>query len=117
MKRAPLLLLTLLALTAPLARAQAPADQDAVDRLVVLAFDADDADSPYRLGLATGLQRVLNVIDGVYVPPVGDTLLVARRAEAQGTPPPLPKPSALARLSVGSSASAATVRRVSSSST
>ena len=56
-----------------------------VTRLPVLAFDAQGGATPYRLGLATGLQRTLNVIDGVYVPPVGDTLLVAQRFEDQGT--------------------------------
>ena len=50
-------------------------------RLAVLAFDADEAAAPYRLGLATGLQRSLNVIDNLYVPPVGDTLLVAQSTE------------------------------------
>ena len=50
-------------------------------RVAVLAFDTDAAATPYRLGLATGLQRALNVIDGLYAPPVGDTLVVA-----QGTP-------------------------------
>lgn len=88
MKRASLFsFLALLSLHVPLARAQAPdeaATSGEVDRLLVLAFDAGDATSPYRFGLATGLQRTLNVIDGVFVPPVGDTLLVAQRAEAQG---------------------------------
>ena len=50
-------------------------------RLAVLAFDTDEAAAPYRLGLATGLQRSLNVIDNVYAPPVGDTLLVAQSTE------------------------------------
>ncbi len=50
-------------------------------RLAVLAFDADQAAAPYRLGLATGVQRSLNVIDNVYAPPVGDTLLVAQSTE------------------------------------
>lgn len=47
-------------------------------RVAVLAFDTDAAASAYRLGLATGLQRALNVIDNLYVPPVGDTLIVAQ---------------------------------------
>ncbi len=50
-------------------------------RVAVLAFDADEAAAPYRLGLATGVQRSLNVIDNVYAPPVGDTLLVARSTD------------------------------------
>ena len=62
-----------------------PSTSQEVTRLPILAFDAQGEVTPYRLGLATGLQRTLNVIDGVYVPPVGDTLLVAQRFEDQGT--------------------------------
>ena len=62
-----------------------PGASQEVTRLPVLAFDAQGEATPYRLGLATGLQRTLNVIDGVYVPPVGDTILVAQRFEDQGT--------------------------------
>ncbi len=51
-------------------------------RVAVLAFDADEAAAPYRFGLATGLQRSLNVIDNLYVPPVGDTLIVAQSTDA-----------------------------------
>ena len=51
-------------------------------RVAVLAFDTDDAAAPYRFGLATGLQRSLNVIDNLYVPPIGDTLVVAQRTDA-----------------------------------
>ena len=51
-------------------------------RVAVLAFDTDEAAAPYRFGLATGLQRSLNVIDNLYVPPVGDTLVVAQRTDA-----------------------------------
>ncbi|CAA9588633.1 MAG: hypothetical protein AVDCRST_MAG86-4166 [uncultured Truepera sp.] len=50
-------------------------------RLAVLAFDTDDAAAPYRFGLATGLQRSLNVIDNLYAPPIGDTLVVAQSTE------------------------------------
>lgn len=51
-------------------------------RLAVLAFDTDADAVPYRFGLATGLQRSLNVIDNLYVPPVGDTLVVAQNTDA-----------------------------------
>ena len=72
MKRTLLLLcLALLGVAA----AQAPV------RLAVLAFDTDAAATPYRFGLATGLQRSLNVIDNLYVPPVGDTLRVAQNTD------------------------------------
>lgn len=68
-------LLLLLTLLTGAAFAQAPT------RLAVLAFDTDAAASPYRLGLATGLQRTLNVIDNLYVPPVGDTLVLAQSTD------------------------------------
>jgi len=55
-----------------------PALAQEVQRVAVLTFDATEAAAPYRLSLATGLQRSLNVLDGVYAPPVGDTLLVAQ---------------------------------------
>ncbi len=88
MKRALLILtVSLFALFTPaLAQnfAQTTSPQE-VTRLPVLAFDGQGEAEPYRLGLATGLQRTLNVVDGVYVPPVGDTLLVAQRFEGQGT--------------------------------
>jgi hypothetical protein len=47
----------------------------------VLAFDTDEDAAPYRFGLATGLQRSLNVIDDLYLPPVGDTLVVAQNTD------------------------------------
>ncbi len=65
----------LLALLGSATFAQAPT------RLAVLTFDTDAASSDYRLGLATGLQRALNVIDNVYVPPVGDTLVLAQNTD------------------------------------
>ena len=49
-----------------------------VNRVVVLPFNASDSFEPYGLGLATGLQRNLNVVDGLYVPPVGDAFLFTR---------------------------------------
>lgn len=52
-----------------------------VTRVVVLAFEASGGVQAYGTGLPTGLQRSLNVINGVYVPPVGDTLLVTRRLQ------------------------------------
>lgn len=49
------------------------------ERLVILPFDTADGLDIYGPALATGLQRTLNVIDGVYVPPVGDAVLVVQR--------------------------------------
>ena len=90
MKRTLLILILTLLLTHTVAYTVAqnfaqPSAPQEVTRLPVLAFDAQGDAAPYRLGVATGLQRALNVIDGVYVPPVGDTLLVAQRFEGQGT--------------------------------
>ncbi len=56
-----------------------------VTRLVVLPFDVSGPAEVYRAGLATALQRGLNVIDGVYVPPVGDALLVFGRLSDQNS--------------------------------
>jgi tetratricopeptide (TPR) repeat protein len=59
------------------------AAQEAV-RVVVLPFSAIGNAAPYQVGLATALQRSLNVIDGLYAPPVGDTLIVTQRLESRG---------------------------------
>nr|MDQ3398860.1 hypothetical protein [Deinococcota bacterium] len=53
--------------------------QDEVRRIVVLPFTTTETASPYAAGMAASLQRSLNVIDHVYVPPVGDVLAVAER--------------------------------------
>lgn len=50
-----------------------------VERIVILPFDTADGLDIYGPALATGLQRSLNVLDTVYVPPVGDALLVVQR--------------------------------------
>jgi tetratricopeptide (TPR) repeat protein len=63
----------LLAIVLPLALAQG------VERIVILPFDTADGLDIYGPALATGLQRSLNVLDTVYVPPVGDALLVVQR--------------------------------------
>jgi tetratricopeptide (TPR) repeat protein len=68
-------LLVLIVLTLNVALAQE------VVRIVVLPFSAIGSAAPYQVGLATALQRSLNVIDGLYVPPVGDTLIVTQRLE------------------------------------
>jgi tetratricopeptide (TPR) repeat protein len=61
--------------------------QPTATRLVVMPFDASR--SVEALGLATpgALQRALNQLDGVYVPPVGDALIVLQRATAAGVDP------------------------------
>lgn len=50
-----------------------------VKRVVVLPFNASNSIEAYGLGLATALQRSLNAINNVYVPPVGDTFQVTQR--------------------------------------
>jgi tetratricopeptide (TPR) repeat protein len=50
-----------------------------VKRIVVLPFNASNSIEAYGLGLATALQRSLNAINNVYVPPVGDTFQVTQR--------------------------------------
>ncbi len=52
-------------------------------RVVILPFNTDDASQVYGLGLATALQRSLNVLDGVYAPPIGDALLFTQSLIAQ----------------------------------
>ncbi len=52
-----------------------------IKRIVVLPFDTVGNAEPYALGLAVGLERSLNVIDNVYVPPVGDAYLVTQRLQ------------------------------------
>ncbi len=51
-----------------------------VTRVLVLPFDTASADDSYTLGLAAGLQRTLNSVPGVYVPPAGDGALYVGRA-------------------------------------
>jgi cellulose synthase operon protein C len=50
-----------------------------VKRLVVLPFSTSENARPYAAGLPVALQRALNTIDNVYVPPIGDGFTVAER--------------------------------------
>ncbi len=81
-RRVALLALALAALPlVPLggpAVAQAPPTD--VVRIVVLPFDGPGELEPWRFGLPASLQRSLNVVDGVFVPPVGDAVLLADQA-------------------------------------
>lgn len=77
-------LTTLLLMLLPLL---ATAQAQSVTRLVVLPFDTTEADDNYGLGLAGGLQRALNAIEGVYAPPVGDAALYFGRALDAGLDP------------------------------
>jgi tetratricopeptide (TPR) repeat protein len=57
----------------------APAFAQDVKRIVVLPFNATSSIEAYGLGLATSLQRSLNAINNVYVPPIGDAFQVTQR--------------------------------------
>lgn len=50
-----------------------------VKRIVILPFNASSSIDAYGLGLATSLQRSLNAINNVYVPPIGDAFQVVQR--------------------------------------
>ena len=61
--------------------------QSAPTRVVVMPFDAGSASATYQLGLPTALQRSLNEIPNLYVPPVGDAALVMQKAQQAGKDP------------------------------
>ena len=48
-------------------------------KLVISTFDTSDSVSNYGLGLATALERSLNLIDNIFVAPVGDSLIYIQR--------------------------------------
>lgn len=50
-----------------------------INRIVILPFSASSGIDAYGLGLATALQRSLNVVNGVYAPPVGDAFLYTQK--------------------------------------
>jgi tetratricopeptide (TPR) repeat protein len=50
-----------------------------VKRVVILPFNSSGSIEAYGLGLATSLQRSLNAINNVYVPPIGDSFQVVQR--------------------------------------
>lgn len=75
--------LVLLLLPAALGLAQAQETR----RVVVLPLEGDASVAPWALGMATGLQRALNTVDGLYVPPVGDPAVLADRAREAGLDP------------------------------
>jgi tetratricopeptide (TPR) repeat protein len=56
-------------------------------RVVVLPFDASRSVEAFGLTTAAALQRALNQVDGIYVPPVGDPLIVLQRASQAGVDP------------------------------
>lgn len=84
--RLPPALAALIALTVLLATSVASA-QAAPTRIVVFPFDAGRSVEALGLASASALQRALNQVDGVYVPPVGDALIVLQRANEAGVDP------------------------------
>ena len=50
-----------------------------INRVVILPFSAASGIDAYGLGLATALQRSLNVVNGLYVPPVGDAYVYTQK--------------------------------------
>ncbi|MEM7737631.1 MAG: tetratricopeptide repeat protein [Deinococcota bacterium] len=59
-----------------------------VTRIVILPFSTTADAATYSLGLPTAIQRTLNVIDGVYAPPVGDAFFVSQRLQTRGAMTP-----------------------------
>jgi Flp pilus assembly protein TadD len=54
--------------------------QSGPTRVVAVPLQGPPELAPWQIGLAAGLQRSLNVLDGVFVPPVGDPVVLAERA-------------------------------------
>jgi tetratricopeptide (TPR) repeat protein len=67
--------------------AQTALAQGAPTRLVVFPFDVGRSIEALGLASASAVQRALNQVDGVFVPPVGDALLVLQRANEAGLDP------------------------------
>jgi len=66
------------------ASSQSDIGRSATTRVVAVPLQGPPELAPWQLGIATALQRSLNVIDGVYVPPIGDAVVLAERADAAG---------------------------------
>ena len=67
--------------------AGAAAAQSGPTRIVAVPLQGPAELASWQIGLATGLQRSLNVLDGVFVPPVGDPVVLAERAAAADLDP------------------------------
>jgi len=53
-------------------------------RIVVAPFQSAPELGPWQIGFAASLQRTLNIIPGVFVPPVGDPVVLADQANRVG---------------------------------
>ncbi|MDZ7707694.1 MAG: tetratricopeptide repeat protein [Trueperaceae bacterium] len=88
--RLPAVLATLLALVLATAFAQDTARDtasDGVTRVVVVPFQGPAELASWQIGLAAGLQRSLNRLGGVFVPPIGDPVVLADQAARAGLDP------------------------------
>ncbi len=72
-------------LAAALALATAASAQTAPRRVVFFPFETSDSVEAFGLAFPSALQRALNEIDGVYVPPVGDAGVALQRLLSGGT--------------------------------
>lgn len=74
----------LVALAAALALLAGAAFAQTATRVVAVPLQGPPELAPWQIGVAAGLQRSLNVIDGVFVPPIGDPVVLAERASEAG---------------------------------
>ena len=79
-----------------------------VQRIVLLPFDAANANEAYSLGLPSAVRRSLNVVDGLFTPPMTDVIGASRRLQSLGQHSPH-------RFAVDFEASLVVVGRLSSS--
>lgn len=77
----------LVALAAALALLAGVAFAQTATRIVAVPLEGPPELAPWQIGVAAGLQRSLNVIDGVFVPPIGDPVVLAERAADAGLDP------------------------------
>jgi len=92
--RLPAVLATLLALVLATAFAQETgadagpdAAPDTVTRVVVVPLQGPAELASWQIGMAAGLQRSLNRLEGVFVPPIGDPVVLADQAGRAGVDP------------------------------
>jgi tetratricopeptide (TPR) repeat protein len=90
MQRSAFRLVLAALIAAALALATAASAQTSPQRIVFFPFETSDSVEAFGLAFPAALQRALNEIDGVYVPPVGDAGVALQRLLAGGTEDALP---------------------------
>lgn len=80
--RRAVLALAAVVLLAPIVHAQ-----DVTTRIVAVPLQGPAELGPWKIGVPAALQRSLNAIGGVFVPPVGDPVVLAERASQAGLDP------------------------------